>query len=103
MVRANNEILELRYDGPIPEWERPDHAERERIKLHQRLNRHRRMALTYADEARRQRERADEAGSQRLRDYHTANHHRALRNLDYERRAHSRLAAHLGSLTRPRA
>jgi hypothetical protein len=98
MGYTDRDLLELRYDGPIPAWERPSNPARE---LRQRLRLHRRLAMEYAVEANRQDRRAQDADTERLREYHQANAARSRRNLADARRAHSMLAAELGRLIRP--
>ena len=89
---------ELRYDGPIPPRQgNPAHELRQRLKLF------RRMAMDYAVEANRQDRRAEDAGDDRLREYHQSNATRSRRNLAHARQCHSLYAAELGRLIRPRA
>ena len=92
---TDRDLDELRYDGPIPP--RQGNPARE---LRQRLKLFRRMAMDYAVEANRQDRRAEDAGDDRLREYHQSNAARSRRNLADARRAHSLLAAELGRLTR---
>jgi len=93
---TTTDLDELRYDGPIPP--RQGNPARE---LRQRLKLFRRMAMDYAVEANRQDRRAEDAGDERLRDYHQGNATRSRRNLADARRAHSVLAAELGRIILP--
>ena len=91
--------LELRYDGPIPAWERPQQSMAVQIRGRMRL--HRRLALEYATEARRSDSRAEDADTERSSDFHRECAVRARRAVMVERRAHSRYAATLGQIIRP--
>jgi hypothetical protein len=79
--------LECRYDGPIPPWDLP--SPHPAAILRRRMRLHRRLAADAIAELR-----------HRRASFHPEGAARALRNLTAERRNHSRLAAHLGTILR---
>lgn len=93
--------LELRYDGPIPawEWSVPPAA----VTLLQRMRLHRRLALEYAQSARRQLDFAAIDDGNGQRSVHRQAAERSRRNLAEARQTHSSLAATLGALSRDTA
>lgn len=94
MTFTASDIQELRYDGPIPAWERPQ-ADANKV-IRQRMRTHRRMAGEYVKNIRQHRQRAVDAESIEAGAYHAARLERAVANLRDARRAHFNLAACLG-------
>lgn len=97
---TTTDLLELRYDGPIPSWERPANPA---VLLRQRMRLFRRMARDYAREAVRRSQCAIEVDDEHLSQRHRDGAARARRDLAQARRTHSALAAELGRLIRLRA
>lgn len=93
MTLTERELLELRYDGPIPQQADEVRVLRQRVKLF------RRMAMDHAAEARRQDRNAQEVGIEAMSERHQRRAGAARRNLADARRAHAMCAAELGRLT----